>query len=274
MSERQQILYNENWVINAKLKDLSSSWAKDVLDGVAGYGGVYLSTINEWFLKFPFSNTDQSQHMKKALESLATEEHLGAVNELFWYNLATLLGWNLHVIAEKKSAPDFNVTSPASFYTEVTTLNVSKADRDSFTSGASVSLNHNKEVARILRKVAEEKIDQLKYGYDKQIPSVLIVFDYSTFSGLGTKRPQALANVLLSSSIGLQAMPKELSALLYLERFVLDGRFRLRLSQSAAYHNPLADYPVATDIFSWLTQFSLSEYTEIPQQIGTDLLVA
>lgn len=272
MSEQQKI-YDDNWINNIKYKDISSSWAKDVLNDIEGYGGVHLSKIREWFSKFPFGSPVQSNHMKKRLESHITEDYLGAVNELFWYNLVRLHEWDLEALSEKKSAPDFNVTSPACFYCEITTLNTSQSDRNSFANGTGVPLNHDKEAARILRKTAEEKIEQLRYGYHKQKPSVLVVFDYSTFSGLGTQRPQALADVLLGSSGGLQTMPRELSALLYLERYVKEGKFRLRLSQSAAYHNPSADYPIERDIFSWVIQFPLSEFTEIPQQLSIDLLV-
>ncbi len=270
---KQQELYDDNWHSHVKSEDLVSSWAKNVLDDIAGDGEVYLSTVREWFFKYPFVNSNQSKHMKKRLKSLATEDHLGAVNELFSYNLARLLGWHLQVLAEKKSTPDFNVTSPTCFYCEITTLNTSQHDRNLFANGASAPLNHRIEAARILRKSAEEKIDQLRYGYNLQKPSVLVIFDYSTFSGLGTQRPRALAGALLGSSAGLQGMPRELSALLYLERYVSEGRFRLRLSQSAAYHNPLADFPIEKDVFSWVRQFSLSEYTEIPPQLSMDLLV-
>ncbi len=211
--------------------------------------------------------------MKKRLESLNTEDHLGAVNELFWYNLATFLGWQLKVLTVESSAPDFEVSFPACFYCELTTLNISKSDRKVFENGMSAPLNHGKEAARILRKAADEKVDQLKYGFDRQKPSILVVFDYSLFGGLGTQRPRYLADTLLHSASGLQAMPKELSALVYLERYVSKGRFHLRLSQSAAYHNPLTDFPVEKEVFSWITQFVLSEYEEIPPQSIADLLI-
>lgn len=269
----QQDLYDKNWRDNINTKDLSSSWVGDVLEKIAEDGGVYLSTIREWFTKFPFASADQSKHMRKRLESLNTADHLGAVNELFWYNLATFLEWQLKALAVESTAPDFEVSSPACFYCEVTTLNVSQSDRQRFENGLTAALNHGREAARILRKATDEKIEQLRYGYNNRKPSVLVVFDYSTFSGLGTQRPRYLADALLHSSSGLQGMPKELSALLYLERYILKGRFRLRMSQSAAYHNPLADFSVEKEVFSWVTQFVLSEYKEMSPQSNTDLLI-
>ncbi|MEJ2351196.1 MAG: hypothetical protein P8Y03_15535, partial [Anaerolineales bacterium] len=185
----QQDLYDKNWRDNIKAEDLSSSWARDVLGKIDEDGGVYLSTIREWFSKFPVGSADQSRHMRKRLESLNTADHLGAVNELFWYNLATFLEWQLKALAVKSTAPDFEVSSPACFYCEVTTLNVSQTDRQRLEEGLSAPLNHNGEAARILRKATDEKIEQLKYGYNNRKPSVLVVFDYSTFSGLGTQRP-------------------------------------------------------------------------------------
>jgi hypothetical protein len=269
----QQDPYDKNWRDNINREYLSSSWAGDVLEKINEDGGVYLSTIKEWFTKFPFGSADQSKHMRKRIESLNTEDHLGAVNELFWHNVATFLGWQLKPLAGGTTAPDFEVSSPACFYCEVTTLNVSQSDRQRFENGLSAPLNHAREAARILRKATNEKIGQLKYGYNNKKPSVLVVFDYSTFSGLGTQRPRYLADVLLHLSSGLQAMPRELSVLLYLERYILKGQFWLRLSQSAAYHNPLADFSVEKKVFSWVTQFILSEYKEISPQSNTDMRI-
>ena len=175
---KQLDLYNDNWTCSTTSVDLSSSWAQNVLADIHEDGGVYLSTIRAWFQNFPFANKDQSSHMKKRLESLATQDHLSAVNELFWFNLAKLLGWNFEVLDEKKSAPDFNITLPSCFYCEVTTLNISEHDRDLFTKGTGVPLNHERETARILRKAAKEKIEQLRFGWNFQKPSVLVVFDY------------------------------------------------------------------------------------------------
>jgi hypothetical protein len=270
---KQQVLYSKKWQSKIKSEDLSSSWAGPVFDNYDEDGSVYLSTVREWFSKFPFVTTGQTKHMKKSLEGLNTEDHLGAVNELFWYNLAIFLGWQLKPLVVDSAAPDFEVSSPACFYCEVTTLNVSQSDRKRLENGFSAPLNHSREAIRILRKATDEKIEQLKYGHNDRKPSILVVFDYSTFSGLGTQRPQYLADALLHSSSGLQGMPKELSVLLYLERYILKGRFRLRLSQSAAYHNPLADFSLEKEVFSWVTQFVLSEYREIPPQSNTDLLI-
>lgn len=269
MNTQLQQLYDDNWLNNVKSKNISSSWAEDVLRDIDGYGGIYLYKIREWFLKFPCS-TKQSKHMKKCLESVVTEDHLGAVNELFCYNLARFFKWSLEVLTEKRSAPDFRVISPSCFYCEITTLNISQSDSNSFAKGKSVPItNHDKEASRILRKVAEEdKISQLKYGYDKQKPSVLIVFDYTMSSGFGTQRSRAFADTLLDTS----AMPKELSTLVYLERYISKGKFKLRLSQSAAYHNPSAGYPLEKTVFSRVKQFPL-EYSEISPQLSTDLLI-
>ena len=275
MSDRQE-LFNSNWINRTKAeKDLSSSWAwaNDVLEDIPGDGNTYLLKIREWFNKFPFVALSQSKHMRKGLESLSTEDHLGAVNELFWYNTAKFLKWSLKPffkIKKEESSPDFKVTSPSCFYCEVTTLNISQSDRIVLANNNGVRLNHQREIVRILQKAVKEKIKQLRFGYNVQKPSVLVVFDYSTFSGFETDRPGALAEVLLNSLVGLQAMPKELSTLLYLERYVSKGLFRLRISQSAVYHNPLADYQIKKDTFIWIKQFAISGASEIPPQLSLD----
>lgn len=151
MNTQLQQLYDDNWLNNTK--KISSSWAVDVVRNINGYGGIYLYKIREWFLKFPCS-TKKSEHMKKCLESVVTEDHLGAVNELFFYNLARFFNWRLEVLTEKGSAPDFKVISPSCFYCEITTLNVSQTDSNLFAEGKSVPItNHDKEASRILRKV-------------------------------------------------------------------------------------------------------------------------
>ena len=240
MHKQQEKCYNDNWKSNKP----SRSWAVDVLDDIDGNGGIYLSKINDWFQKYP----DKSDLLKKRLESHENDQHLGAVNELFWYNLALNLGWELNPLPaiNKKgfNTPDFEVKSPTSFYCEITTLTIPKNGK---------RFEFENELERIFGK-SQEKQKQFKIGHQQQKPNVLVIFDYSTFSGLGTQHQKSLPDFLSNPPTNFGTMPSELSALLYLERYFEEGKFKLRMSKSVIFYNPAACLPIEKKTFDWLDQ--------------------
>ena len=227
------------------------SWISNVIADIEGSGGVYLAILREWFLSHSFLSDAKKRHMKNALESLDNSNHLGAVNELCWFRFMRDLSLCPESIPENnnRKTPDFKGKSKlgTEFFCEVTTLNVSREDSESISCCKNVSLNQEIEISRIIRKATEEKAEQLQFGYNDQKGMVFVVFDYSIFSGVGTQRPLALAEALLKTPTGLQAMKPYVSAIIYVERYVKRGRSRIRTSQSAVYHNPSADYPISTD---------------------------
>jgi hypothetical protein len=195
--------------------------------------------INDWFQKYP----DKSDRLKTRLESHKNDEHLGAVNELFWYNLALNLGWKLEPVPVKEgsSRPDFKVTSPTTFYCEITTLNIPNKK---------IEFEH--ELKRIYGPSIGKK-NQFEFGYQQKKPSVLVVFDYSTFSGLGTQHQKSLPDFLSNPPANFETMPSALSTFLYLERYFGEGKFKLRMSKSVIFHNP-AGLPIEENTFNWLNQ--------------------
>lgn len=259
-------LYNQSWLDGIESKATQDSWAFDVIADINGSGGVYLAILREWFLSHPFPPKGKKKHMKNALESLTTKDHLGAVNELCWYRLLCDLSLSPEALPEGSSkTPDFKGTSTSGteFFCEVTTLNVSGKDAASISAGNGALLNQEIEISRIIRKATEEKAEQLQFGHEDQKGMVFVVFDYSMFSGLGTQRPLALADALLKTPTGLQAMKPYLSAIIYVERYVKGGRCRIRTSQSAVYHNPSADYPISPELFGCFTQYFLDSYNSV-----------
>jgi hypothetical protein len=256
-------LYNQSWLDGLKSKFTQESWVSDVIADINGSGGVYLAILREWFLSHPLPSKGKKQHMKNALESLNNSDHLGAVNELCWFRLMCDLSLSPEALPEgRRKTPDFKGKSMLGsvFFCEVTTLNVSDKDSESISAGKGASLNQEIEISRIIRKATEEKAAQLQFGYKNQKGMVFVVFDYSIFSGLGTQRPLALADALLKTPTGLQAMKPYVSAIIYVERYVKGGRSRIRTSQSAVYHNPSADYPISTELFGCFVQYFIDSY--------------
>ena len=71
----------------------------------------------------------------------------------------------------------------------------------------------------------------------------------------GTDCYKILGEFLLGTEFGFKSLPQELSALVYLERKVLDGRIALSRDRSAVYYNPLAVQPLLSGSFPSLKQF-------------------
>lgn len=271
----KQTLYDESWLSDIQSNAKPDSWACDVIGDINGNGGVYLSTLRDWYLAHPFPSNGKRKHMGNLLQSSTTHDHLGAVNELCWYRFMNDLGLKPQVLPEGRSkSPDFEGTTASGieFYCEVTTLNISSADAKLWLAAEGAPLNQDLEISRILRKATGEKAEQLQFDCAAKKAMALVIFDYSTFSGLGTARPVALADALLKNPSGLRVMPPYLSALIYVERYVHEGRCRIRSSQSAIYHNPLAVSEMPVDAFDCLRQYQIGSYNSTEPTV-TDLVI-
>jgi hypothetical protein len=114
------------------------------------------------------------------------------------------------------------------------------------------SRSTQKRLSRVFEKLTREKHKQLMYAANRAKPGVLALFDYVTWSGLGTQFFRALGDALLGTCFAFKNLPFELSAIVYLERNVLDGSRQ----RSATYYNPLATFALRERAFPSLSSFS------------------
>ncbi|GBD98828.1 hypothetical protein BMS3Abin07_00855 [bacterium BMS3Abin07] len=239
-------LYNSSWLTTARETVTSDSWAYDVMEFIPGSGEVYLKTIQTWYEEYP----NISEHLKNQLENLDTASHLGGVNELFWWELMKKFGWKAQPIkVGSERRPDFHITGPSEFFCEVTTLNISKSDRTALECENSVELDHEATIYRALRKIAEDKKEQIDYGLKKGGASILVLFDYTTWSGLATNFSQIFQQKLFEADNGFSKLPESLSAIVYIEKKIICARFRVSIERSAVFHNPYAEYPLSETVF-------------------------
>lgn len=252
-------IFDENWIRRAQKNVNQRSWVNEVIEKLDYTGRIYLISLQNLFNCFPL-NSKQKRQLAMRIESFINEDHLGAVNELAWWAFLQREQFNACPIpAANTPTPDFRVVAPSDFFVEVTTLNVSKTDQSKLEKGDSVELDHPKTLQRILGKLTEEKQKQLSYAVKQKTPSVLVLFDYTTWSAFGTSFYRVLADCLLGRQHGFQSLPTELSALVYVERKVLYGQMVISRLRSAIYYNPYAQYPLPVGSFSALKQFRVSE---------------
>lgn len=248
-------IFDENWIANARSCDDESSWVKNVMTDIETTGGLYLSIIKVWFNAFPLQ-AKQKRKLKSDLENFKTEEHLGAVNELVLFSFLQREKFQIKPVpVAKGSTPDFSVSAPFEFYLEVSTLNVSQQDKKKIEQNSSIQLNHDETLRRVFGKLTNEKQKQLAYASNKKKPGVLVLFDYTSWSGFGTEFYRYLARFLLGEKCGFLSLPPELSALVYIERRFFDSRFAISRSRSAVYYNPCAKYHLTMGAFSAINQF-------------------
>jgi len=248
-------IFDENWMGNARLCDDESSWIKDVITDIDTTGGLYLSILKGWYNVFPLP-AKQKHKLKSDIENFKTEEHLGAVNELALWSFLQREKFQIKPIpVDKWSTPDFCVSAPFEFYLEVSTLNISQQDKKRSRKNSYIQLNHDETLRRFLGKLTYEKQKQLAYASDKKKPGVLVLFDYTSWSGFGTEFYRYLASYLFGGKCGFLSLPPELSALVYIERQFLDCRFAISKIRSAAYYNPYAKYPLTIGSFTAINQF-------------------
>jgi hypothetical protein len=250
-------IFGDEWLRAARTGSIGGSWATAVIETLETTGRIYLSTLRLWFERFPLT-CNQKHQLRTRLESLRDDEHLGGVNELAWWEFIVREGFIAAPLVPTTAArPDFKLQSPTGCFVEVSTLNVSQRDQAQFKAQQGVALDHAETIRRVIGKFTDEKRQQLQYASDQGKPSVLALFDYTTWSGLGTLFHHTLGDFLLGEQLGFKSLPTELSAILYLERKVLDGRIALSRSRSGVYYNPLALHPLQSGTFPSLNQFSL-----------------
>lgn len=248
-------IFDANWTRSAQASPDQTSWVNEVIESLDSSGGIYLQSLQNLFNCFPLKSK-QIRQLATRIESFKNDDHLGAVNELAWWAYLQRAKFNACPIpAANNPTPDFQVISPSEFFVEVSTLNVSEQDQSIFESGESLALDHSETLRRILRKLTDEKCKQLSYAAKQNSPSVLVLFDYNTWSQFPTQFYQFLAEFLLGRQDGFQRLPIELSALVYVERKVLDGHMAISLLRSATIYNPYAQYSLPLGSFSSLKQF-------------------
>jgi hypothetical protein len=254
---KKLIVFDESWHTDARAKkSLAPSWAHEVMEALATTGGVYLGTLRLWFDRFPLNSNKQKHALKTRLEGFNNEDHLGAVNELAWWVFMQRIGLqSLPVPTSSAPRPDFQVKTSVDFFVEVSTLNISKSDKSKFETGEAVALDHSETLRRILGKVTDEKQRQMSYAADQKQPCVLVLFDYTIWSAFATQFFRFLADFLLGKEKGFQELPDALSALVYVERKVIDGRIAVSRDRSAIYYNPNAKYLLDMGTFAALNQF-------------------
>ena len=250
-------IFSDAWLHTASTKSSNGSWAVAVIETLETTGRSYLSTLRMWFERFPLT-LKQKHQLRTRLESLRDDEHLGAVNELAWWAFIVREGYTATPLPSTAAPrPDFEIQSLAGCFVEVSTLNVSQKDKVQFQSRKGVPLDHAETIRRVIGKLTDEKQRQLTYAAGHKKPGVLALFDYTTWSGLGTHFYRTLGDFLLGKQLGFRSLPSELSAIVYLERKVLEGRMALSRDRSGVYYNPLALYPLPPEAFRSLNQFWL-----------------
>lgn len=166
---RKRTIFDEDWLMRARLRRADASWADEVMATVETNGGIYLESLRLWFDRFPLSSK-QKHALATRLESLDKKDHLGAVNELAWWAFMHQEGMNAAPVPTSATPrPDFQVIAPAECFVEVSTLNVSDRDKSTFAGGESVELDHSQTSRRILSKVTNEKRRQLSYATGRKV---------------------------------------------------------------------------------------------------------
>lgn len=248
-------IFGDEWLIKARSNSGDASWVNEVVEHLDTSGSIYLGTLRLWFDAFP-STADDKQMLCGRLESFQDEQHLGGVNELAWWALMRREGVGVSAVPTAKTPrPDFKLESPLDCFVEVSTLNVSASDKCKKRTGKSVALDHRETIRRAIGKLTNEKHRQLVYATKERKPSVLVLFDYTEWSAFGTDFVETLGEFLLGKGFGFKDVPPQLSALVWLERKVLDGRIALSGDRSAIYYNPLAVQSLSFGSFPFLRQF-------------------
>jgi len=199
-------LFEDAWVAKAANEQSPDSWVGDLFNTsstLKSHAHKYLCTIKQWYDQFPA--TSNKEQLRNRRESFLTEQHLGVVNELFWWECMKLFNWSASpVFSKKKSRPDFRVLLPTELFCEVTTLNISDADRNDLSRGLAVDLNEEraKTIVRLFRKIVDAKLAQLMYGASKERPTILVLFDYTFWSNFGVDFSE-LDEILLQRKMGL-----------------------------------------------------------------------
>jgi hypothetical protein len=118
-----------------------------------------------------------------------------------------------------------------------------------------IDLDHRETLRRLVLKASDEKHAQFEYVATEGLPCLLVLFDYTFWSGLAADFYRSLATELLGDERAFAQLPVALSGIVYVERRVSGGRIVLSRLRSAVYYNPGARYPIAAGAFDMLRQF-------------------
>lgn len=248
-------MFDNKWIENARKITNQESWVYDVILGLDTKGGTYLDTLRNWYGGFPGTNK-QKKPLQQRIESFINVDHLGGVNELAWWKFLKNSNFVVEPVPTTTSPrPDLKVRAPVEFFVEVTTINVSSDEATQFCKNGAVRLDHEKTLRRVLLKSSNDKKEQILFSSQQGRPSCLVLFDYTTWSGFSTQINRYVANYLLEQG-GFGELPIELSAIVYVERKVIDGRIGLSCDRSSVYYNPNAKYKLAPGTFAGLRQYS------------------
>lgn len=260
------MLFDNNWFDSVSKRPRGNQWIDYVMDQINGPGEIYLNTLRIWLERFPVSNKHK-KHLKNRLQSFNNSDHLGGVNEIAWWEFINSFGWTAKPIDPGKgNTPDFNVTKPEDFFCEITTLNMSEKERKLLGS-VGVSLDYNRTIERIMKKVVSEKAGQIEYGASRKKPIFLVLFDYSFASHFATSFYHVLANFLLGETLGFIKLPTGLSGVVYVERHVNEeGKIGIGNERSVVYHNPNSFYKVSDSVFRMIRQYMI-QMKEIPAMV-------
>jgi hypothetical protein len=249
------MIFSEKWLSDQRQSVRVDSWASRVMEDLHNYGEMYLDLLRKWYESFPLSNK-QKRNLKARIESAKDEDHLGAVNELTWWAFMQWARMDPNPIPTTSgSRPDFFAKYPVEFFCEVSTLNLSKDEKSKLQVGQGVPLNHPETVRRVLGKMTDEKEAQLAFALQQKKPCVLVIFDYTEWSGYQTQFFRFLADVLLGKQQGVRNLPAALSALVYVEDQAFRGRIRISSERSAVYYNSRATHPLPESTFPALNQY-------------------
>ena len=199
-------LFDATWLSQTQEKKSNDSWITAVID--SSEGSLYLDVLRVWFAGFPLSSIKDRRALNARLESFNTSDHLGGVNELSWWEFMRRTNLQAEPIpTTTKPRPDFKVLTPSEFFVEVSTLNVSQAEKKKLEREGAVPLDHAETLRRLLLKAANDKKDQISYAASEQRPCALILFDYTTWSGFGTQFFRFLAHALLGKTLEYAQLP-------------------------------------------------------------------
>ena len=241
----KKLIFDSSWMKKSHPED---SWAKHVLDDYPNNGATYLRELSKWYESYPGSNK-RKNGLKAGLLNSDNFAHLGAVNELSWWTYLSSRGKTISPIPEgKKPTADLELKLEGNTVIfEVTTIN---ASLDKSCQNLQESQKNTRR--RIVNKATKDKLPQFIYGSNRNCPVILVLFNYDEWSGFGTQLGRTIERHLAHFDI-----PKELSAVIYLERHVSNGKSVYKNSSVSVYLNKNAQFSIRRSVINSLIENEL-----------------
>ena len=242
-------IFDETWRADV-LQQCENSWALDAVDNNTGEGQEYLMLISNWYGMY-MEASDADGHLLRRLRSHKNTIHVEGVHELTWHAYLNMHGMEVTPIPTRRNekTADFHVNGSSSYVMEITSLNSSETKDEQ----SCKTLDSEKTLKRTLRKL-NYKAQQLNTAVKDGVAGVVVIFDYSEFSGLGVNNCSFIEQYLNCTDNAHYSWSRNISALVFIHRDVLDGRPSIRRNRSAVFHNPIAYYPVNESVFTDLVQ--------------------